>query len=331
MHTQLQDIKTIELELSSYCNASCPLCSRNFHGHNYKNPGFGLKHLTLEDIKKIMCPTTMQYIKSIVLQGNFGDFAMNPQTPDIIDYLLSLNPELKIQGHTNGSVQSKEWWQRLNKIQIFFALDGKDQATHELYRKDTNFDKILENAQAVKDAGGKVVWKMLVFDHNRDQVNECKQMARERGFDFILKENSKGVGPVFNTQKIYLHDIDNWQGSHNIDSLLDDNRHVMLEDLEVKESTNIDCIHEADRSIYISSQSEVFPCCFMGHAPGKWNNGRWIQTYNDQIEPLIADHDCIKHGLAQSVKWFDRIPATWSIKKFSEGRLLYCDSNCSKK
>jgi MoaA/NifB/PqqE/SkfB family radical SAM enzyme len=330
MHTKLNEIKQVELELSSYCNASCPLCSRNFYGHNYKDPSFGLKHLGLTEIKKIFDTDTISNLEKIILQGNFGDFAMNPETPEIVDYFLSVNPNLVIEGHTNGSVQKTTWWSRLNRIKIFFALDGIDQETHQLYRKDTNFDKIIENARAVQAAGGTVVWKMIVFDHNQHQVGQCKEKANELGFEFCSIKNVKSSGPVFNQQKIYLHDVGNWKGFKKVDGAI--NGQLILDDLDSKESTveKMNCTHVNDRIIYISADGDVFPCCYMGHAVGKWNNGRWIQLYNDQLKPLVSNHNSITASLADSIKWFKKIPDTWKIKKFSEGRLLYCDSNCSK-
>jgi MoaA/NifB/PqqE/SkfB family radical SAM enzyme len=330
MHTELNKIKQVELELSSYCNASCPLCSRNFHGYNYKDPGFKLKHLSLKEIKKIFDTETILHLEKIILQGNFGDFAMNPETPEIVNYFLSVNSNLLIEGHTNGSVQNPTWWKKFNCIKIFFALDGIDQETHQLYRKDTNFDKIIKNALAVRDAGGTVVWKMIVFDHNQHQVSQCKEKAKDLGFSFMTITNVKASGPVFNQQKIHLHNIGNWKGFKKVDSEI--NGQLILDDVGQKESSveKMNCMHLNDRIIYISSDGDVFPCCFMGHAVGKWNNGRWIQLYNEQLKPLVSNHNCITSSLADSIKWFEKIPDTWKIKKFSEGRLLYCDNNCSK-
>lgn len=329
MKTDINTIQKIELELSSYCNASCPLCSRNFYGYNYKRPSFELKHLSLDEIKKIFDCNIIKSVKLILLQGNFGDFAMNPETPDIVDYLQKLNPDITVVGHTNGGVQNHAWWSRFGKTTIYFALDGKDQQTHELYRKDTRYDRIIENAKAVRDAGGTVFWKMIEFDHNRNQIDICRQLAKNLGFKFSLISNSKSSGPVFNQQKIFLHDIGNWKGSRHLDKMINDE--LIIDDLTVDEpnTNSINCLHLKESSIYISSMGEVFPCCFMGHAPGRWNHGRWIEIANDQLLPLLQDHNCLEYGLSQSIKWFDKIPPTWEIKKFSQGRLSYCQNNCS--
>ena len=46
------DIKNCEIELSSFCNAECPLCPRNLFGYPY-NSGYTVRHLTLDNIKTI--------------------------------------------------------------------------------------------------------------------------------------------------------------------------------------------------------------------------------------------------------------------------------------
>ena len=50
---KLSDIRDIHLEISSLCNARCPLCPRNFHGYPY-NDGYIERNLTLDDVKKIL-------------------------------------------------------------------------------------------------------------------------------------------------------------------------------------------------------------------------------------------------------------------------------------
>ena len=49
---QYNEIRDVHLEISSLCNARCPLCPRNFRGYPY-NDGYPETNLTIEQIKKI--------------------------------------------------------------------------------------------------------------------------------------------------------------------------------------------------------------------------------------------------------------------------------------
>ena len=55
----------IELELSSYCNAKCPLCIRTMHPDKFE-----LKHITLDDIIKIL---PLDKIKEQKLDSEIAD------------------------------------------------------------------------------------------------------------------------------------------------------------------------------------------------------------------------------------------------------------------
>jgi len=58
------EIKRVHLEISSLCNARCPLCPRNFRGYPY-NDGYIERNLTLNDVKKIFPPNL--YLNLIIL------------------------------------------------------------------------------------------------------------------------------------------------------------------------------------------------------------------------------------------------------------------------
>ena len=328
MH-KIDSIRQVEIELSSFCNASCPLCSRNFFGFNSKELGYEVKHLSLDEIKTIFNPIFIKQLHRILLQGNFGDFAMNSETPKIVKYLLECNPNLDIRGYTNGGVQSASWWKQLKDITIFFALDGIDSATHNLYRKDTNFNKVIENAKSFKEAGGVAVWHMIEFDHNQHQIQACKKAANDLGFRFISIKNSKSLGPVFDQNRIYIHNIGNYKGSKNIEELM--SYDIVFEDIEVPSISAINCESVNIKGIYVSSTGEVFPCCYMAHATGSYGKlSTWAGVFNQQLNPLIEKNNALEYGLECAIDWFENIKPTWTIDSFKEGRLLYCGSNCAK-
>ena len=50
---KLEDVKKFEIELSSHCNARCPVCIRQITGTDKERPDFHKGHITVEQIKKL--------------------------------------------------------------------------------------------------------------------------------------------------------------------------------------------------------------------------------------------------------------------------------------
>ena len=96
------DIKKCEIELSSYCNAECPLCPRNLFGYPY-NSDYTVRNLTLADVRTIFDRKFCDRV-DFTFEGNFGDPIMNPELLEIVDYL---NSPIKIC--TNGSIIWYRW------------------------------------------------------------------------------------------------------------------------------------------------------------------------------------------------------------------------------
>ena len=100
--------------------------------------------------------------------GNFGDSSKKSTLDDCIDYSIEKGvKEFKMA--VNGSARSKSWWcdpaQKSDLIVVNFSIDGLADTTH-LYRVNSNFAKIMENAKAFIDAGGNARWYFIEFEHN---------------------------------------------------------------------------------------------------------------------------------------------------------------------
>jgi MoaA/NifB/PqqE/SkfB family radical SAM enzyme len=164
-----KDIRDVHLEMSSLCNASCPWCPRTFWGYPH-NGGYPETNLSLPEAKIIFQPNFLTQLTSIRINGNFGDIVMNPATPDIVDYFFSVNPELSISISTNGGAKHTKFWTQLAQTPaaVSFCLDGLED-THHLYRQNTVWSTVIRNAQTFIKAGGRAIWKMIEFDHNRHQ------------------------------------------------------------------------------------------------------------------------------------------------------------------
>ena len=66
-------LTTLEIDVSSYCNAACPSCRRTQHKEN-----LSLVHFDLETWKKLWTQDLNgMKIKKLVLNGNWGDPMMH--------------------------------------------------------------------------------------------------------------------------------------------------------------------------------------------------------------------------------------------------------------
>ena len=186
----LDQIREIEFGITSLCNAGCPLCARHIHGTSIFKEHLGLNSVDFELFKKIThdLGTQVQNIEA-KFGGTIGDIVMHPQAEQILDYAMHHYKEVDID--TNGGIGSKHFWNKLGGyaplgfdqygIKCHFSIDGLSD-THSIYRINTSYERVIENAQTFIDAGGYAIWKFIIFEHNQHQVDEAREIAKTMGF-----------------------------------------------------------------------------------------------------------------------------------------------------
>jgi MoaA/NifB/PqqE/SkfB family radical SAM enzyme len=268
---KFNELKQIHLEISSNCQASCPMCTRNVHG-GLENELLSVSDWTIDRFKTIINKEVLQQVESLYLCGNYGDPLLNKDLLGMVAYAANERSDIDIRIHTNGSLRSKDWWEHLamtlpEKHLVVFALDGLAD-THSLYRIGTDFDKIIENAKAFIAAGGRAEWAYLRFKHNEHQVDAARQMAKKLGFaDFVMKDSSRWIMdtkfPVYDKQGETTHYLEpsEYTTLKFIDKKVLDNYKTILT------QTKIDCHALKIKEIYIDAQGNVFPCCWLAMIP----------------------------------------------------------------
>lgn len=328
-----KDIRDVHLEIATLCNARCPWCPRNFWGFPF-NGGYPEIYLTLDQAKQIFKIDFLQQLDSIRINGNFGDIVMNPEGQDIVSYFRESSQNLQISINTNGGARKKEFWQSLakSKAGVSFALDGLAD-THSLYRQDTLWSTVIKNAKTFISHGGKADWQFIRFDHNKHQINECKSLSKHLGFhSFTLVDDGRDTAPVFDKKGNFSHIIGNYEGDTDFINLITSkcNDEILLEDITPgkKECTSIDCKTQLHKSIYISANGEVYPCCYTGFYPKTYGKGQYHQAANAQLIPLITENNALYYPLEQCIQWFTSVEKSWTKNKYENGRLVVCDDNC---
>lgn len=255
------ELYKIEVELTTKCQAHCPMCSRNFHG---LIPNSNVKKLewTLNDFKKIINQEVLNTIKVLSLCGSYGDPLICRDLLDIIQYIKE-NSTVEIRINTNGSLHTPEWWKKLATILpkhvIVFGIDGFKN-THEKYRIGTDFDKIIENATAFINAGGNAAGQFINFKHNEHEYHDLKLFLTELGFSSVFKINPdrfrKDSFLVLNKDQKKLYDL------HPTDNHVIAFKDRDIENIiENQNQITINCRSIKQREIYIDAYKHLYPCC----------------------------------------------------------------------
>lgn len=327
---KLNEIQGVQIELTTRCNARCPMCMRNYRGFDY-NSGYPDTELSATDIKRILKPEFLKQLDYVNFNGNLGDFALSSYGLEIVEYIVANGVEVKI--NTNGSLRGPNWWKRLALpgVTVGFALDGLED-THNLYRQDTCWSRIIENAQAFINAGGQAIWRFIPFDHNKHQQDQCRQLATEMGFiAFELISDGRNTGPVFSRDGSYSHFLGKNSFKDGKVPPVKDLLHGHIHWFENSKMTipqdqpNIQysCVHLRNKEIYIAADGGVYPCCYMGFYPGKMHHAG-----NTQLEKIVKENNALQYDLAHCLAWFDAVDQAWQKENIAAGRLYTCVTSC---
>lgn len=259
-------IKWLHAEPSTRCNAWCSSCGRN-------NSGFGLTDFVIEDLKTERLKEVIEMLPNlhtVQFCGNLGD----PCASKIINDQLAIikDKDLNLQLHTNGSLRAAQWWTELakqfgDKIEVWFGIDGLGD-THAIYRQGTNWQKIIDNATAFIQAGGRAIWQFIPFAHNEHQIKDCMKMATSMGFSrFEFVKNARYKDQHFNYQTGEPVDIKAWSQHES-----QWQRHGGILDktqkkIEKKIVLEKDCMHLAMPSIFLNASGVISPCCYFRQNP----------------------------------------------------------------
>ena len=354
-----QKINEYQLEITTYCNAACPQCPRNNNGHGI-NPRMPLCHLDREVIDRAFPADLCNRLRQVFFCGSYGDPIMHPDFLDILRDFRRKSPTLWLYFHTNGGIHSADYWAKIAHImagygQIDFGIDGLEDTLH-LYRKNVKYKKVIENATAFIQAGGRAQWNFIVFKHNEHQVSRAQELGKDLGFFNVL---IRKTGRFFNHRTV--EEMSSWATQDGyvleppVQSEYRNQSMMFLPDLKkeyknIKDyftATEIKCDALIGPKVVINAEGLVLPCNFFNHnlydrrfyestvlpesnelstVGGKNQVREFLESYN------LDNFNIASHSLEEIFKnamWTDLV-SSWN-KTLDDGRLFECAMTCGSR
>ena len=261
----LDNVKEIHIEPTSLCNAECPMCARNVYG-KMVNPYIRLKSLPLQWFEKNITPKQIKKLDKVFFCGNVGDPASAPELLNIIAYFKSHKSNLVVGLNSNGGLKTTEWWRKLGHLldgtldYCVFSIDGLDDTNH-IYRRNVQWQKVVKNTTAFISTGASAHWDMLVFEHNKHQVQEAKEQAEQMGFKWFRSKETDRWDTY--TKNLGLMPAEDYQPPSY--------------------GRNVTCEKDRDSSVFLDYTGKYWPCCHMAEA---YLNKVGLELHSD-----IRDYD----------------------------------------
>ena len=361
------EIRVFHIEATSKCNLTCPQCARSPGG--FINPILPMDELSIEDYKKVFDPDFCKQLDQIYFNGNYGDPASSTNLYEAISWMKS-NGAKQVNFFTNGSLRTPAWWESMAKLltgkndYVVFGIDGLADTNH-IYRRGSNFEKIMENVQAFINAGGIARWDFIRFKHNVHQEEDAKELARKMGFK---KFNAKGTARFLDETageivKVQLTNAESrakkatQPGADNFnlveleraeakDKIKDSFDKVIAEHGTFENYVDVGKItckstesgNQYGANVFMDFKGKIWPCCWMGCLP-------YIADQNylpkKQILKLMENYeegfnDIKLHTLDEVLahKWYESdLQNSWdnTTKDEVNPRIFTCGRTCGSK
>ena len=138
--------RSIDLEVTSYCNAVCPFCPREvLDGKNV--------HMPLSIVKQVADHLRQEKAARRVVLCGIGEPTLHPNIEEIVRELCGTASELCLT--TNGSLMNGALFERLvdaGLTEVNFSLNAFTAATHRRVMRLKNFDRVIRNVEEVVDS-----------------------------------------------------------------------------------------------------------------------------------------------------------------------------------
>jgi MoaA/NifB/PqqE/SkfB family radical SAM enzyme len=321
------------IEISSICALQCPRCPRAEVPDSLLN-----RQLDLNFFQTQISTEKISQIKKITFCGNDGDPIYCKDLIEICRWIKKNNPDIALAIITNGSHRSESWWKELAEVldhrdEIHWSLDGWDHDSNQLYRKNSNWNSIVNGIRAFAAVNQDTyrIWATIAFQFNENHLLHCQQLASGYGFDLFQLTKSTKFGSRYPLQygiKDTLEPTNQMlvSQSHRFERICTGLSQRVRPGTELREvfwqrAKNLDkhkqyagiCLI-GNKGVFLNSQGHVYPCCWTANRYG--HNSKWHDLARSRFNLTMRTLNEIQ----QDMFW---------ISEFLQFDSLECQTKCT--
>lgn len=208
-----KELIQMHIELTNACNAACPMCVRFYNNSPLVRPDLEIGQITYDKFVKWFPPEVIERCHLLLFCGVHGDAGTARDTYEIFEYISNIGSNTAIRMNTNGGMRRPDWWYKMGQLfskypiescphywALTFSIDGLEDTNH-LYRRNVDWNILMDNVKAFIDGGGTAVWDYLIFKHNEHQIDDAKKLSEELGFKEFIPKKALGVDNNFDMLK----------------------------------------------------------------------------------------------------------------------------------
>jgi len=260
-----------DIETTLVCNLACVMCHRRELAKRRQ-----VMNISLEKFKEIIddIPTLLQ----VKLQG-MGEPLLTPDLFDMIRYAKSKgiianfvsNGKIMTRDNARSTIES-------GLDRVYFSIDSADPMQYAAIRVGGNLETVIENIGGFMEERKKLmsrvpivgIW-MLLFKENLHQVHGVIDIAKRTGVDEIILQTEITDRGKSDWKNI-IASMQARETSEIEDTLEDAKRYAKEQGVRllvhsyvggVFKKTRSDMCTWAWKSLYITSQGDVSPCCII--------------------------------------------------------------------
>lgn len=182
--------RRIVLDVCTLCQLNCVTCPLRVYNYGTVKPGY----IRAAKFKQLL--DNNEFIKGIEIANN-GEAFLNPEIKEILECAYERQVDITVYNGTNFNTVSEEVLDAIVRTKVkgmTISLDGASQETYSIYRRNGNFETVINNIRKInnykikyKSEFPKMIWQFVLMSHNEHEITKAKKLASELNMGMKFK------------------------------------------------------------------------------------------------------------------------------------------------